>query len=122
MSHRNSYASWDDEPGNGKAFTSTVELLRINYADENGASFPVKKLISRVSIYTIYSGGAWVSQASAKGDTKKRKIICSDLDDVEEHNIQVDSGFERNAALRIWSDGSSALTVLAVIPHVTSGG
>jgi hypothetical protein len=106
----------------GAAYESSVELLRINYDDnKNGSSFPAKKLIPRVSIYTVRSKEAWVAQGSNDARNKRRKITWNWSPHVSESNIQVDSGFERDATLQIWTEGAEPLTILAIAPYVTGG-
>jgi hypothetical protein len=105
----------------GAAYESSVELLRINYEDRDGASFPAKKLIPRVSIYTVRSVQAWVAQGSNDARNKRRKIRWDWSPYVSESNIQVDSGFERDANLQIWVEGAEPLTILAVAPYMAGG-
>jgi hypothetical protein len=104
-----------------ETYPSIVELLRINYDDRNGASFPAKKLISRISIYTLKSKEAWVAQGSNDLLNKRRKIKWDNYGNMAESNIQLDSGFERDANVRVWLDSKDPLTILAVAPYVTGG-
>jgi hypothetical protein len=104
-----------------QTYPSIVELLRINYDGGDGASFPSKKLISRISVYAVRSQEAWVTQGTNESLSKRRKIKWEYSGEMMESNIQIDSGFERAASVRIWLDSADPLTILAIAPYVTSG-
>lgn len=102
-------------------FESGFTTLRVVYESQSGAAFSAKKLISRLYLYGVRSESAWVAPASDTERRKRRKIKWEYAGELCENNLQLDSGFETHAAVQIWVEDASPLTVLGISPVVTQG-
>jgi hypothetical protein len=98
---------------------AVLETLSVNFSAEDGTTLPNKKLIPRVFVYALRSENATAAPRSAPGRKKPIKWTWSPEMSVGE--VMLDAGFEHGAALRIESVGGEPLTILAVVPILTSG-
>jgi hypothetical protein len=104
----------------GASFTSILETLSVNMAAENGTTLPYKKLISRLFMYALSAGKARVSPRSEPD--RWRAMEWTGGYEMIEHEVMLDAGFERGAAMRFESLPGEPLTILAVVPTLTIGG
>jgi hypothetical protein len=108
----------------GLGYESSMETLRINIEGRDGFSFPAKKLIARLAVYAAQSGEAWIAPGGS-GETAnrdKRRMIRWDWENgMTESEIQLDSGFRRDASVQIWTEDHGPLTILAVAPIASAG-
>lgn len=110
----------------GSPYESAMETLRVTYEGREGSAFPSKKLIARLVVSAIRSKEAWAAPAprGAMGTDpweKRRRIRWDWHPQLSDADIQMDSGFDRDAAIQIrTSDGP--LTIVGISPVVTAGG
>jgi hypothetical protein len=81
-----------------------------------------KKFIPRLAVFALRSKRAWVAPKSDKGRSRARRVSWAYSPEMAEAEIQLDSGFERNAGVQVWADGQEPLTILALSPTVAVGG
>jgi hypothetical protein len=108
------------DPG-GAAYESALTTLRVNFDTQSGSLMPAKKLISRLTVCAVRSDGLWAAPASDAALTRRQYMKIDYTPYMTESDIMLNAGFERGAGVRIWTDGASPLTILALCPLVTAG-
>jgi hypothetical protein len=98
---------------------AVLETLSVNFNSEDGSALPNKKLIPRVFLYALRSEKATVAPRSAPH--KKKPVAWTWSPEMSVGEVMLDAGFEHGAALRIESVEDEPLTILAVVPMLTSG-
>lgn len=110
----------------GTPYESTLETLRVTYEGREGAAFSSKKLIARLVVAAIRTKEAWVAPAP-KGAIgidpweKRRRIRWDWYSQLSDADVQLDSGFDKDAAIQIRTS-EGPLTVVGISPVVTPGG
>lgn len=107
-------------------YESALETLRVTYEGREGSAFPSKKLIARLVVSAIRSREAWAAPAprGAVGTDpweKRRRIRWDWHPQLSDADIQLDNGFDRDAAIQIRTS-EGPLTVVGISPVVTAGG
>jgi hypothetical protein len=98
---------------------SVLETLSVNFNAQDGSTLANKKLIPRVFLYALRSEHATAAPQSAPH--KKKPVAWTWSPEMSVGEVMLDAGFEHGAALRIESVGDEPLTILAVVPLLTSG-
>jgi hypothetical protein len=109
---------------NGLPYESLLETLRVNLDSQGGSMMASKKFIPRVTAYAVRSesmrAGPKADRIDRKGD-RARVIRWEYSPEMSEADIQLDSGFGKNAGIRIWTE-SGPLTILALSPVIAVNG
>lgn len=105
--------------------TSEIVTLRIPQKDD---VFHAKKYIPRLAVYACNSRECKIAPATnVDGKRWRRMIFPRPLTNTPQYemveaDIQLDSGFERHAGVRIWTDTRDPLTIIGISPELTVGG
>jgi hypothetical protein len=105
----------------GGLYESVLETLRVNMDSQGGSLMAAKKFIPRVTLYAIRSADAWAAPKTDRDGAKRRRVALEWSADMTEADLQLDSGFEKNAGVRIWAGGDGPLTLLAISPVIAPG-
>ena len=107
------------------SYESRMRTLRLSGNSEDGSAFTNEKLIARLIVSVLRSGGAW----AAPGDytdvnswERRRKITMEETEYLHDEEVQLDNGFATDACVQIRSMDNKPLTIAAITPHVTIGG
>ena len=104
-------------------YESSLETLRLNLDGQNGSLMSAKKLIPRVSAFAVRSGQVKVAPATDIDRSKWQYLKWPEYSArMQETEIMVDGGYERGAALQVWTYDRSPLTLLALSPMIAVGG
>ena len=104
----------------GRPYESCVRTLRLNYDSGSGSVLSTKKLPARVTVYTVRSREANIAPVNDR--VRRRSIKWTYSAQMEETDVQLDTGFAKDAALEIWTDSSDPLTILGISPSLSAGG
>jgi hypothetical protein len=106
----------------GYPYESVIETLRINLESQNGSMMAGKKFIPRLFVFALRSDRALVSPKSDRRGSRERTLEFEYDSEIGEAELMLDSGFERDAGVRLRAIGDEPLTVLALSPVVAVGG
>ena len=117
---------FDDGTTRQIEYESSLETLRLNLDGQNGSMMSAKKLIPRVSAFVVRSEQVKVCPAT-DWDRSKWQLLKWDEQGgysarMTEKEIMLDSGYERGAAIQMWTFDRSPLTLLALSPMISVGG
>jgi hypothetical protein len=102
-------------------YESSLETLRLNLDSQSGSLMSANKLIPRLAVFSTRSKGIRIAPATDKARAKWRELKWDYGPEITESEIMLDSGFERGAAVQIWTDRAEPLTILALSPMFTAG-
>ena len=114
------FTDWDGEP------ESRMRTLRIIAGSEDGSSYTSKKLISRLIISVLESGGLWAAPGDysdeARNWERRRKVTGGNTGYIQDLELELDNGFSGDACVQIRSMEGEPLTIAGITPIVTAGG
>lgn len=119
---RRTESEYTDE---GSSYESRMRTLRLSGNSEDGSAFTNEKLITRLTVSVLRSGGAWAAPgdySDAQSWERRRKITMEETEYLHDEEVQLDNGFATDACIQIRSIDNLPLTIAAITPHVTIGG
>ena len=107
-------------------YESRMRTLRLSGNSEDGSAYTSEKLIARLTVSVLRSGGAWVAPGDYSDEAhnweRRRKIIMDYTEYLNDEEVQLDNGFATDACIQIRNMDNMPLTIAAITPHVTIGG
>ena len=110
----------------GTSYESRMRTLRLSGNSDDGSAFTAEKLIARLTVSVLRSGGAWVAPGDYSDEVhnweRRRKITMDKTEYLHDEEVQLDNGFATDACIQIRNMDNQPLTIAAITPHVTIGG
>ena len=123
LKERTTEAGYTDS---GEDYESRIRTLRLSASGEGSNVFTSKKLIARVIVSVLNSGGAWIAPGDYSDDghnwERRRKMRMTKTGYLRDEEVQLDNGFSIDACIQIRSMGSEPLTIAGITPIVSIGG
>ena len=110
----------------GTSYESRMRTLRLSGNSDNGSAFTAKKLIARLTVSVLKSGGAWAAPGDYSDEAhnweRRRKIAMDYTEYLRDEEVQLDNGFNSDACIQIRNMDNQPLTIAGITPHITIGG
>lgn len=114
---------YDDGPNGAQLeYETSLETLRLNLDGQNGSLMAAKKNISRVTGFVVRSLQVKMCPATDRDRSKWQNLKWEYSPRMVEMEIMLDSGYERGAAIQMWTYDRSPLTLVALSPLISIGG
>lgn len=110
---------------NGKPYVSTIATLRL--PTQSSEEFFSKKFTARLAIYAIDSFIVLAAPANDFGDKRWRPMTFpqnlsgDSMGQMQEYDLQLDTGFQRGNGVKLWIDDYHPLTIIAIDPEIAIG-